>query len=130
MKGTRSDTFSPTAEYKMNTQWERGGHRAPWIKDAIVIPETTIKNRMRSQTMIVSPEQEAIVRAIYISKEPDVDTEPDEATKNALEEDINDHQELYPPQDLINWMKKTDAKSRQKRWAQGENTMRFRKETI
>jgi ribonuclease HI len=33
-------------------------------------------------------------------------------------------------QDLINWMKKTDAKNRQERWAQGENTMRFRKETI
>jgi hypothetical protein len=53
----------------------------------------------------------------------------DEAAKNALEEDFN-HRELYPPQDLINWMKKTDAKNRQERWAQGENTMRFRKETI
>jgi hypothetical protein len=28
----------------------------------------------------------------------------DEAAKNALEEDINDR-ELYPPQDLSNWMK-------------------------
>jgi hypothetical protein len=28
----------------------------------------------------------------------------DEAAKNALEEYINDR-ELYPPQDLINWMK-------------------------
>jgi hypothetical protein len=27
-------------------------------------------------------------------------------------------------------MKKTDAKNRQERWAQGENTMRFRKEII
>jgi hypothetical protein len=27
-------------------------------------------------------------------------------------------------------MKKTDAKNRQERWAQGENTLRFRKETI
>jgi ribonuclease HI len=53
----------------------------------------------------------------------------DEAAKNALEEDINDR-ELCPPQDLINWMKKTDAKNRQERWAQGLNTMRFRKETI
>jgi hypothetical protein len=34
----------------------------------------------------------------------------DEASKNALEEDVNDR-ELYPPQDLINWMKKTDAKT-------------------
>jgi hypothetical protein len=30
------------------------------------------------------------------------------------DEDIND-QELYPPQDLINWLKKTDAKNREKR---------------
>jgi hypothetical protein len=52
-----------------------------------------------------------------------------EAAKNAIEKDIND-QELYPPQDLINWMKKTDAKNRQERWAQEKNTMRFRKKTI
>jgi hypothetical protein len=52
----------------------------------------------------------------------------DEAAKNALEEDINDR-ELYPSQDLINWMKKTDLKNRQERWAHGENTMSFRKET-
>jgi hypothetical protein len=38
----------------------------------------------------------------------------DEAAKNALEKDINDR-ELYPPQDLINWLKKTDAKNRQER---------------
>jgi hypothetical protein len=38
-----------------------------------------------------------------------------------------DDRELYPPQDLIKW---TDAKNRKERWAQGENTMRFRKETI
>jgi ribonuclease HI len=37
----------------------------------------------------------------------------DEVAKNALEEDIND-QELYPPQDLINWMKKTDVKKTKK----------------
>jgi hypothetical protein len=49
--------------------------------------------------------------------------------KNNLEEDINDR-ELYPPQDLTNWMKNNDAKNRQERWAQGEKTMRFRKETI
>jgi hypothetical protein len=52
----------------------------------------------------------------------------DEAAKNALAEDFN-ARELYPPQDLINWMKKTDAKNRQERWAQEEYTMRFRKET-
>jgi hypothetical protein len=51
-----------------------------------------------------------------------------DTAKNALEEDMNDR-ELYPPQDLTNWMKKTDAKNRQERWAQGANTMRFRKET-
>jgi hypothetical protein len=40
----------------------------------------------------------------------------DEAAKNALKEDINDR-EMYPPQDLINWMKKTDTKNRQEKWA-------------
>jgi ribonuclease HI len=35
---------------------------------AIVTPEITIKNRMRSQTTIFSAEQEAIIKAIYISK--------------------------------------------------------------
>jgi ribonuclease HI len=35
---------------------------------AIVIPETTIKNRMRSQTTVFSTEQEAIIKAIFISK--------------------------------------------------------------
>jgi hypothetical protein len=53
----------------------------------------------------------------------------DEAAKNTLEEDINDR-ELYSPQDLTNWLKNTDARNRQKWWAQGEKTMRFRKETI
>jgi prophage tail gpP-like protein len=40
----------------------------------------------------------------------------DEAAKSALEEDNNDR-ELYPPQDLINWMKKTDTKNREERLA-------------
>jgi hypothetical protein len=53
----------------------------------------------------------------------------DQAAKIALEEDINGR-ELYPPQELMNRMKKTDAKYRQEMWAQEENTMRFRKETI
>jgi hypothetical protein len=53
----------------------------------------------------------------------------DEAAKNTLEEDVNDRK-MYSSQDLINWMKKTDAKNRQEKWAQGQNTMRFRKETI
>jgi hypothetical protein len=52
-----------------------------------------------------------------------------ETAKNVLEEDINDL-ELNPPQDLINWMNKTDAKNRQERRAQGEITKIFRKETI
>jgi hypothetical protein len=50
----------------------------------------------------------------------------DEAAKNALEEDIN-NRELYPPQDQINWMKKTEAKNRQERWALGENTYEIQK---
>jgi ribonuclease HI len=35
---------------------------------AIVTPETTIKNPMRTQATIFSFEQEAIIKAIYISK--------------------------------------------------------------
>jgi hypothetical protein len=35
---------------------------------AIITPETTIKNRIRSHTTIFSTEQEAIIKAIYISK--------------------------------------------------------------
>jgi hypothetical protein len=34
---------------------------------AIVIPKTIIKNQMRIQTTIFSAEQEAIIKAIYIS---------------------------------------------------------------
>jgi hypothetical protein len=34
----------------------------------IVTPKTTIKNQMKSQTIIVLAEQEAIIKAIYISK--------------------------------------------------------------
>jgi ribonuclease HI len=37
----------------------------------------------------------------------------DEAAKNALEEDINDRELYCLVVDLINWMKKTDAKNRQ-----------------
>jgi hypothetical protein len=36
---------------------------------AIVTPETTIKNRIKSQISIFSAEQEAIIKAIYISKD-------------------------------------------------------------
>jgi hypothetical protein len=35
---------------------------------AIVTPETTIKNQMKSQTTIFSAKQEAIIKAIYIFK--------------------------------------------------------------
>jgi ribonuclease HI len=38
------------------------------VSYAIVTPENTIRNRMRSQTTIFSAEQEAIIKAIYISK--------------------------------------------------------------
>jgi ribonuclease HI len=127
---------------------------------AIVTPETTTKNRMRSQTTIFSAEQEAIIKAIYISKCKGAtviatdslstmmavegtrwtknpirellgqekgrvklmwipshsgitgNERVVEFAKNALEEAINDR-ELYPPQDLFNWMKKTHAKNRQ-----------------
>jgi ribonuclease HI len=139
---------------------------------AIFTPETTLINRLRSQTTIFSAEQEAIIKAICISKGKEatvsatdslstmmavegtrwtknpktrrirelLDQEKgrvklmwipshsgitgneraDEAAKNALEEDIKDR-ELYPPQDLIIWMKKIDAKNRQERWAQGDH---------
>jgi CRISPR/Cas system CMR-associated protein Cmr5 small subunit len=126
---------------------------------AIVTPETMIKNRIRIETAIFSAKQEAIIKAIYISKgkratviatdslstmitvegtrwtkNPKtrrirelLDKEkvrvklmwiPSHSgnTKNALEEDIN-HRELYPPQDLINWMKKTHANNKKERWA-------------
>jgi hypothetical protein len=53
----------------------------------------------------------------------------DKAAKNALKEDINDR-ELYPLQDLIILLKKTDAKNSQERWSQDGNSMRFKKETI
>jgi hypothetical protein len=55
----------------------------------------------------------------------------DEAAKNALEEEINDR-ELYPPENLINWIKKTNQRTDKKGGhnAQGENTMKLRKETI
>jgi hypothetical protein len=43
----------------------------------------------------------------------------DEPAKNALREDIN-ARELYPLQDLINWMKKTDAKWTLDRYGQME----------
>jgi hypothetical protein len=39
---------------------------------AIDTPKTTIKNRMRSQTTIFSAEQEAIIKATYISRTPSV----------------------------------------------------------
>jgi hypothetical protein len=45
----------------------------------------------------------------------------DEAAKNALEEDIND-QELYPPQDLINWIRKIDAKKSRQKSGHKKNT--------
>jgi hypothetical protein len=35
---------------------------------AIVTPKATLRTRMRSQVMILSAEQEAIIKAIFISK--------------------------------------------------------------
>jgi hypothetical protein len=43
-----------------------------------------------------------------------------------LTEEI-DNRETYPPQDLIKWMKKEEAMSRQQRWEKGDNGMRNRK---
>jgi hypothetical protein len=52
-----------------------------------------------------------------------VETEPlknhgnkkaNEPAKNAIAKDINDRK-LYPPQDQIDWMKKSDEKNRQER---------------
>jgi hypothetical protein len=39
----------------------------------------------------------------------------DQAAKDALTEEI-ENQEIYPPQDLIKWMKKEEAMNRQQRW--------------
>jgi hypothetical protein len=49
-----------------------------------------------------------------------------EAAKDALTEEI-DNRETYPPQDLIKWLKKEEAMSRQQRWERGDNEMRNRK---
>jgi hypothetical protein len=52
--------------------------------------------------------------------------EADQAAKDALTEEI-DNRETYSPQDLIKWMKKEEAMSRQQRWEKGDNGMRNRK---
>jgi ribonuclease HI len=56
------------------------------------------------------------VKLIWIPSHSGVtgDEWADETAKNALEEDINDR-ELYPSQDLIDCIRKTDAKNRQER---------------
>jgi hypothetical protein len=52
--------------------------------------------------------------------------EADQAAKDALTEEI-DNRETYSPQDLIKWLKKEEAMSRQQRWEKGDNGMRNRK---
>jgi hypothetical protein len=91
-----------------------------WIKN----PET---RRIRE----LLDQEKGRVKLMWIPSHSEItgNERVDEAAKNALKKDIN-NRELYPPQHLINLMKKNDGKNRQERWAQGKNTMRFRKETI
>jgi hypothetical protein len=90
------------------------------------------KNPKTRQIMEVLDQEKERVKLMWIPSHSEItgNERTDEAAKNALEEDINDR-ELFSPQDLINWMRKTDVKNRQERCALGENTiMRFRKKTI
>jgi hypothetical protein len=47
----------------------------------------------------------------------------DEESKAALEDDLL-ATEKYPPQDLINWIKSENKKTRKTRWQNSENNMR------
>jgi hypothetical protein len=53
------------------------------------------------------------VKLMWITNNSGI-TRNERTGEHALEKDIND-QELYPPQDLINWLEKTDAKTREER---------------
>jgi ribonuclease HI len=59
----------------------------------------------------IFPKQKGRVKLMWIPSHLGItgNERADETAKNALAENINDR-DLYPPQDLINWMKKTDAK--------------------
>jgi hypothetical protein len=53
----------------------------------------------------------------------------DEESKVVLEDDFLST-EKYPPQDLINWIKTEDKKTRKTRWQNSENNMKNRKKEI
>jgi hypothetical protein len=53
----------------------------------------------------------------------------DEAAKAALEDDLLSTKK-YPPQDLINWIKPEDKKTRKTRWQNSENNLKNRKKEI
>jgi hypothetical protein len=53
----------------------------------------------------------------------------DEEAKVALEDDLLST-EKYPPQDLIDWIKTEDDKTRKTRWQNSENNMKNRKKEI
>jgi hypothetical protein len=53
----------------------------------------------------------------------------DEKAKAALEDDILATAK-YPPQDLINWIKTEDKKTRKARWQNSKNIMKNRKKEI
>jgi hypothetical protein len=52
-----------------------------------------------------------------------------EEAKVALEDDLLST-EKYPPQDLFNWIKTEDKKTRKTRWQNSENSMKNRKTEI
>jgi hypothetical protein len=54
----------------------------------------------------------------------------DEKLKAALENDLLSTKKKYPIQDLINWIKTEDKKTRKTRWQKSENNMKnMKKET-
>jgi hypothetical protein len=54
----------------------------------------------------------------------------DEKLKAALENDLLSTKKKYPIQDLINWMKTEDKKTRKTRWQKSENNMKNMKKEI
>jgi hypothetical protein len=50
----------------------------------------------------------------------------DEEAKTALEDDLL-ATDKYPPQELINWIKTENKKTRKTRWQNSENNMKNRK---
>jgi ribonuclease HI len=52
----------------------------------------------------------------------------DEVVKKALDEEIQ-HNEKFPPQDLIKWMKNKQQEEQQKQWERSTSKMKERKRT-